>query len=90
MPILHWLPRAMFKKLVRVSPRLLFFKSDPGDLEDFRNLHLLSKKELQALFPGAIIIKEKFLGITKSLIAVSAVPCPYPQEEAVRAESGQL
>jgi hypothetical protein len=90
MPLIHWLPQRIFKKLVRVSPRLLFFKHDPGDVDDFRNLHLLSKRELQELFPGAIIIKEKFLGMTKSLIAVSAAPCPCPQEEAVRVESGRL
>ena len=90
MPFIHWLPQRIFKKLVRVSPRLLFFKHDRGDVEDFRNLHLLSASELQGLFPGAMIIKEKFLGMTKSLIAVSAAPYPCPREEAVQGESGRL
>ena len=88
MPFAHWLPRRMFRKLVRFSPRLLLFTSDPGDLEDFRNLHLLTRKELKQLFPGATIMEEKFLGLTKSLIAVSAAPCPCPQEEVAPRESG--
>jgi 2-polyprenyl-3-methyl-5-hydroxy-6-metoxy-1,4-benzoquinol methylase len=90
MPLIHWLPLRIFKKFVRVSPRLLFFTHDPGDIEDFRNLHLLGARDLQELYPGAIIIKERFLGMVKSLIAVSAAPCPCPQEEAVQGESGRL
>jgi hypothetical protein len=39
------------------------------------NTYLLGKKELQKLFPGAQIIEQKFLGVTKSLIAVA--PLPY-------------
>jgi len=71
MPFAHWLPQKLFRKLVPISPRFLLFRPDPGDLDDFRNMRLLSKRDLQALFPGADIIEEKFLGITKSLIAVS-------------------
>ena len=33
-----------------------------------RSIRLLTKKELRALFPGARIYEEKFLGFTKSLI----------------------
>jgi 2-polyprenyl-3-methyl-5-hydroxy-6-metoxy-1,4-benzoquinol methylase len=67
----HWLPQKLFRKLVRISPRFLFFRPDPGDLNDFRNMRLLSRRDLEKLFPGAEIREEKFLGITKSLIAVS-------------------
>jgi 2-polyprenyl-3-methyl-5-hydroxy-6-metoxy-1,4-benzoquinol methylase len=79
MPFAHWLPQRIFKKLIRFSPRFLVFKSDSGDMEDFANMRLLSKRDLQELFPGVEIIEEKFCGITKSLIAVSAVPCPDRQ-----------
>lgn len=34
-----------------------------------KEIRLLTEKELRALFPGADIYKEKFLGLTKSLIA---------------------
>ena len=71
MPFAHWLPQRLFRKLLRISPRFIFFKPDPGDLDDFRNMRLLSKRDLQELFPGAEIIEEKFMGVTKSLIAVS-------------------
>jgi len=71
LPFAHWLPQPIFRKLIRLSPRFLFFKPDPGDLEDFSNMRLLSNKDLQELFPGADFVEEKFLGIPKSLIAVS-------------------
>jgi 2-polyprenyl-3-methyl-5-hydroxy-6-metoxy-1,4-benzoquinol methylase len=76
MPFAHWLPQKAFRKLIRFSPRFVFFKTDPGDLADFSNMRLLSARDLKELFPGAEIIKERFCGITKSLIAVSAVPSP--------------
>lgn len=78
MPFAHWLPQRWFRKLIPLSPRFVFFHSDPGDREDFARMRLLSKRDLQDLFPEAEIMEEKFLGITKSLIAVSAAPCPNP------------
>jgi ubiquinone/menaquinone biosynthesis C-methylase UbiE len=79
MPFAHWLPQKAFRKLIRFSPRFVLFKTDPGDLADFSNMRLLSAQDLKELFPGAEIIKERFCGITKSLIAVSAVPSPGQQ-----------
>jgi hypothetical protein len=71
LPFVHWLPQRFFRKLIRLSPRFWFFKPDPPDLEDFRGMRLLGKKDLKELFPDAEIIEEKLMGITKSLIAVS-------------------
>jgi 2-polyprenyl-3-methyl-5-hydroxy-6-metoxy-1,4-benzoquinol methylase len=71
LPFAHWLPQRFFRKLLRFAPRFLFFKSDPGDMNDFANMRLLSKSDMETLFPGAEIIEEKFYGITKSLIAVA-------------------
>jgi ubiquinone/menaquinone biosynthesis C-methylase UbiE len=79
MPFAHWLPQKAFRKLIRFSPRFVFFTPDPGDLADFSHMRLLSVRDLKELFPGAEIIKERFCGITKSLIAVSAVPSPGQQ-----------
>lgn len=47
-----------------------WFKYIKGkEKEDFvRSLRLLSETELQELFPGAVIRREKFLGLTKSLL----------------------
>jgi 2-polyprenyl-3-methyl-5-hydroxy-6-metoxy-1,4-benzoquinol methylase len=71
MPFAHWLPQSIFRKILRFSPRFMFFKTDAGDMKDFSNMRLLSKSDMLELFPGAEVIEEKFLGITKSLIAVS-------------------
>jgi len=71
----HWLPERMFRKAVRFSPRAIFFHTSPADLEDLRNLRLLSKKDMKSMFPDAEIIEERFLGLTKSLIAVYPPPC---------------
>lgn len=80
MPFAHWLPQRWFRKLLRFAPRFVFFKSDPGDMNDFSNMRLLSKSDLEELFPGAEIKKEKLFGLTKSLIAMSpqksSLKCP--------------
>jgi len=73
-PFIHWFPQRIFRRLVRFSPRLVLFKSSRRELEDFRNLRLLARRDLQELFPGAQIIQERFWGIPKSLIAVSSLP----------------
>jgi hypothetical protein len=87
MPFAHWLPQKAFRKLIRFSPRFLFFKTDPGDLADFSNMRLLGPRDLRELFPGAEIIKERFCGITKSLIAVSAVPSPDQRSAGAPAQT---
>ena len=73
-PFLHWLPQRIFRKLIKYSPRMLL--SGRAELTELENTYLLGKKELQKLFPGAQIIEEKFLGVTKSLIAVAPLPSP--------------
>lgn len=37
---------------------------------EIENIRLLTKRELQELFPNAIILKEKFFGLTKSFIVI--------------------
>ena len=38
-------------------------------LNDISQIHLLNKKELKNLFPNCKIFEERFLGITKSIVA---------------------
>jgi hypothetical protein len=71
LPFAHWLPKRAFNALMKISPRFLIARPSPAEMEDLVNMRLLSKSDLQELFPGAEIIEERFLGITKSLIAVS-------------------
>ncbi len=76
-PLVHWLPRAwqrvlvprvnFWSLLVPVSPDRRRFYIDHY-LSDVR---LLGPSELRALFPGSRVLRERFLGLTKSLIALS-------------------
>jgi len=76
-PLIHWLPRTAQRAIVprftvwsaitRVPPLGRSFYLDHY-LNDIR---LLSPAELQSLFPSARIIRERFCGITKSVIAMS-------------------
>jgi hypothetical protein len=74
-PFIHWLPRrwqqavvprfTVWSALVKVTPgRRRFY------LEHYlSDVRLLSAGELRGLFPGACVIRERFAGATKSLIA---------------------
>ena len=60
LPAYHWLPQGAQKRLWRY-----------GRLEgDYEPIHLLDESELRELFPDATILRERFGGLTKSLIAV--------------------
>ncbi len=75
-PVVHWLPRAWQRAIVprcnvwsaisRVTPdrRRFYIQHYLADV------HLLTARDLRRLFPRARIIRERFLGISKSLIAV--------------------
>jgi hypothetical protein len=39
-----------------------------------RDIRLLGYREVTRLFPGARVIRERFLGVTKSLIACQGFP----------------
>lgn len=64
LPFVHWLPRPLGRKLVRVSPFHLF--SDADAQAYFDSTHLLSQAELQGYFPDGEIVVEKALGMPKS------------------------
>jgi hypothetical protein len=74
-PFVHWLPKRWQGAVVRRGTVWSALTRPTPDRRDFyiehflRDIRLLSFRELQALFPGARIIRERFLGMTKSLIA---------------------
>jgi SAM-dependent methyltransferase len=77
MPLLHWLPRSWQSALV---PRLhlvhLVLRLRPDQRQFYirhylRDIRLLDAAQLRALFPGARVVRERFCGWTKSLIAYS-------------------
>jgi Methyltransferase domain len=74
-PLIHWLPRTWQRAIV---PRVNVWQAltkPPEDRRAFyidhylRDVRLLSAQELHTLFPAARILRERFLGWTKSLVA---------------------
>ena len=66
-PFIHWLPRPLGRVLCRVTPRA-FSRGRPVT-EVFDEVRLLTRKELQRLFPAARVETERFLGLPKSYLA---------------------
>jgi len=67
MPFVHWLPRALGFQLVKFSPWRLLSRPDAATLHEYWwGTRLLGRAELQALFPGAHIVSERLLGLSKS------------------------
>jgi hypothetical protein len=71
-PFVHWLPKAWQRKLIRwCSFWGLVDRPSQAKIDALlEEIDLLSEREFAALFPDATILKERFLGMTKSLIAV--------------------
>lgn len=71
-PFIHWLPPHWQRRLARhFTVRGWLERRDPGALEALMaELRLLTWREMQALFPDCTIRRERFLGFTKSYIAV--------------------
>jgi SAM-dependent methyltransferase len=77
-PFVHWLPRGWQRPIVkRVSVWGIATNLGATEREFYLNhyldsIRLLTAPELKALFPGAAVVRERFLGWTKSLIACGA------------------
>jgi len=69
---LHWLPFCVTRRLIRhFSLWGWLAKPSQADVDQaLRTLTLLDESEMRELFPDAKIVKERFLGMVKSLIAV--------------------
>lgn len=63
LPLLGFLPRSWQIRAIRLSNRYWVKHTSP-------DWHLLTARELQELFPDAEIRRERFLGMTKSLMAI--------------------
>jgi hypothetical protein len=77
-PFVHWLPRGLQREVVpRCNLWSLLVPVTPDRrrfyIEHYlADVRLLSAAELEKLFPGARLVRERFLGWTKSLVAASA------------------
>ncbi len=75
-PFVHWLPRAWQRRIVPRFTLWAWLARPAPDRRDFYLKHylnevrLLDAAQMAALFPGAVILRERFLGWTKSLVAM--------------------
>jgi hypothetical protein len=98
-PFIHWLPRRARKAIARRFTVWSLIERPTPDRWEFYIRHcseevrLLSGREFQGLFPEAELIRERFCGIPKSLIAVWRGETPLAvgggkQQEEARHQSG--
>lgn len=73
MPFVHWLPRGLGFQLIKLSPWRLLARPDLATIKAYWwGTRLLSRDELQTLFPGARIVAERALGLTKSYYVIAS------------------
>ena len=70
-PLMHWLPETVRAALVTRWPRGWIHAASFDDaMMEVQAISLLSARQLAALFPDARIERERFAGLTKSLLAI--------------------
>jgi hypothetical protein len=75
-PFIHWLPRRWQRRLIRHGTvRGWVERPDARAVDAFLDeVRLLTFGEMRTLFPDCTILRERFLGLTKSYIAVRPAP----------------
>jgi ubiquinone/menaquinone biosynthesis C-methylase UbiE len=92
-PVVHWLPRRWQRAIVPRFNLWMFLTGIRGDRRSFyiehylTDIRLLTEGEVRALFPKARIIRERFCGITKSLVAVARGS--RPAQGNIESDSGR-
>jgi SAM-dependent methyltransferase len=75
-PFVHWLPKAWQRAIVTRFNIWRMLTRPSADRRAYyvehylRDVRLLSCGEMRALFPGALVLRERFWGWTKSLVAM--------------------
>jgi SAM-dependent methyltransferase len=74
-PLIHWLPRRVQRALLPISIWGLWSGADADRRRYYfehymTEIRLLGAREMRALFPDAIVIRERVCGLTKSLIVI--------------------
>jgi hypothetical protein len=83
-PLVHWLPRSWQAGILkRFSVWRLVTRHNAAEREFYvkhylDTIRLLSAAELAALFPGATVVRERFWGWTKSLVAWRSIRAEEP------------
>ena len=75
-PLFHWLPEAIRLSMLMRRPRGHWGRAADVEtaMRQIQSVALLDRSMLASLFPDAEIHRERFLGMTKSLIAVRTSP----------------
>jgi len=73
LPLVHWLPAPWRAAVIPHLPRQGYEHLSAGTVGDARRaveeINLLTGRELRFLFPGADLLRERVVGLTKSFIA---------------------
>ncbi len=70
-PFFHWLPIAIRKIIIYITPWYLINWANKKAIDEIINeIRILSKNEIKSLFPDCEIVSEKFLFFTKSYIII--------------------
>ena len=71
-PLMHWLPESISYRIVMARKCGFYDKQATvlGAMTVIRDAHLLDIGQMTALFPDAIIERERFFGLVKSLTAI--------------------
>ncbi len=78
-PFIHWLPRNWAAWIIQRFTVWQWIARPRADQKEFylkhflRDIRLLGTRDMQEFFPEATIRKERFLGLTKSVIAYACV-----------------
>ena len=75
-PFIHYLPRSVQARLLRYFTVWgLMTRPSPKEVAGFLDeVRLLTYREMQELFPDCQILRERFMGFTKSYVAVRGGP----------------
>lgn len=75
-PFIHWWPRPWQRRLIRnFTLRGWIERPDAAAVGAFlADVRLLTLAEMKSLFPDCTILRERFLGLTKSYIAIRHLP----------------
>ncbi len=69
-PLIHRLPRRIWRALAPLTPRALIQGTHASEIKGLKETRPLSARQLRRLFPDAELVRERWLGMTKALVAV--------------------
>jgi ubiquinone/menaquinone biosynthesis C-methylase UbiE len=74
-PFVHWLPKSLFRRIARYATTwgLLMRPTQQQIDERLAEIRLIKAKEFRSMFPKAEIIRERWIGMPKALIAKSVL-----------------